>query len=98
MKLSLDESVNSEGAEQKPSLEFNRIDVLALLWNRIKWLDVQIDKKQLKINHALRQRVYMAQVECGLCKTVLFGLKDQELDQLALEIEKIKAHIGMVQK
>jgi len=84
------------GAKEKADLTPNRIDVLALMWKRVKWIEEHIDKKQLKVNYVFRQRLYMIQVESGLCKNILFGLKDMEIDDLAEEIEKIKAHVGMV--
>jgi hypothetical protein len=65
------------------------------MWKRVKWIEEHIDRKQLKVNHVFRQRLYMIQVESGLCKNILFGLKDMEIDQLMLEIEKIKQHVGM---
>jgi hypothetical protein len=32
------------------------------------------------------------------CSAYLQGLRDKELDELAADIEKIKVHVGMVEK
>jgi len=84
----MSETVNTQRATEKASLNFARVDVLSLLWKRMKWLDSHIDKTQLKINEALRQRVYMAQVECSIGKAILYGLKDEELELRIMELEK----------
>jgi len=81
-------AVNRERASQKGSLQFDRYDVLSLLWKNAQWLDKKVHKKQLKINGALRQRVYMVQVQNSLCKSILYGLKDEELELRLIELEK----------
>lgn len=73
------------------SNEFDRHEVLLLLWKNAQWLDEHIHKKQLKLTPALKQRVYMVQVQSGLCKTLLYGLKDEELE---LRIEQLEKALG----
>jgi len=56
-----------------------RSDVLLALWRRHEWLRLKIDNRQTQVTPALKYRVYMATVECQICKTLLYGLKDEEL-------------------
>lgn len=84
-----------ETSNEKEPLGFNRYDVLSRLWDNSTWLQERRELKQLKITPALSKRVYMVQVQCSVCKTILSGLKDRELDDLMKEIEAIKEHIGM---
>jgi len=90
VKRSLKNRGVNERSVNKDSLGFNRHDVMLLLWKNAEWLNEHIHKKQLKINSALRQRVYMIQVQSGVCKTLLYGLKDEELEQ---RVEKLEEQI-----
>ena len=65
-----------------------RSDVLLSLWSRHSWLRSKIDKRQTQITPALKYRVYMATVECQICKVLLYGLKDEELELRILELEE----------
>lgn len=85
----MERPVNTETSSQDSSLGFTRYDVLSRLWKNAQWLDDKIHLKQLKINPALRQRVYMVQVQSGVCKTILAGLKDEELEQRVKALEEI---------
>jgi hypothetical protein len=67
-----------------------RNEVLMRLWQRAEWLKKIIENRRTKLNGNLRTRVYFANVECQIYKTILFGLRDKELDELSLEIEQIK--------
>ena len=51
-------------------------------------------KRHFKSFNRLRQEVYVSQVFQQYGKTVLFGLKDTELDVMMKEIEEIKKIIG----
>ncbi len=78
-----------------------RVGVLLALWKRTQWLDTLINKMEDPNADAVenvREMVYDCQVFAQLCKTVLYGLKDQELDALAVEVEEIKKHVGMIPK
>lgn len=88
-------SSNREASTKQKELPVDRIDILSRLWENAEWLKSRIDKTQLKLNNALRQRVYMVQVHSGVCKVLLYGLRDREIDELAEEIEKIKKHLEM---
>lgn len=90
-----EQTVNAEKSLQDTSLGFTRYDVLSRLWENAEWLNSKIHLKQLKVNGALRQRVYMIQVQSGVCKNILAGLKDKEIDQLSKEIEAIKQRLEM---
>ena len=83
------QAVNEGIGTEKASLQFTRYDVLALLWKNAEWLNEKIHKRQLKINQALRQRVYMVQVQSGVCKTIFGGLKDEELELRVKALEEI---------
>ncbi|MHA2323768.1 MAG: hypothetical protein ACXACB_00080 [Promethearchaeota archaeon] len=65
-----------------------RSDVLLALWTRHKWLKKRIDNRQTQVTPALKYRVYMATVECQICKTLLYGLKDEELEIRIKELEE----------
>lgn len=82
------QAVNEGIGMERASLQFTRYDVLALLWRNAAWLDKQIHKKQLKISNALKQRVYMVQVQSGVCKALIYGLKDEELELRVKELEE----------
>ena len=78
-----------------------RIDVLAALWRRTQWLDALISRlaqDKIAVSEKNKQLVYMCQVHAQLCKTALYGLKDNELEDLSAEVEKIKKHLGMIPK
>jgi hypothetical protein len=74
-----------------PPIPPKRSDVLLALWNRAVWLDQAIngvDSNKKKVTPKLKQLVYMAQVYNQLCKTVLYGLKDEELELRIMELEE----------
>jgi hypothetical protein len=74
-----------------PPIPPKRSDVLLALWNRAVWLDQAIngvDSNKKKVPPKLKQLVYMAQVYNQLCKTVLYGLKDEELELRIMELEE----------
>ena len=81
--------VKAETSSQSACLEFTRYDVLSRLWKNAEWLNDKIHLKQLKVNGALRQRVYMVQVQSGVCKVILSGLKDEELEQRVKALEDL---------
>jgi hypothetical protein len=69
----------------------NRSDILLALWNRAVWLDEAInsvDSNKKNVTPKLKQLVYMAQIYNQLCRTVLYGLKDEELEVRLLELEE----------
>jgi hypothetical protein len=63
-------------------------DVLLALWNRHNWIKHRIENRQTQITPELKRRLYMATVECQICKTLLYGLKDEELEQRILDLEE----------
>ena len=68
-----------------------RSDVLGAAWARAVWLDkaineVENDKKA--VSAKLKAMVYMCQIHNQLCKTVLYGLKDEELELRIKELEE----------
>jgi hypothetical protein len=68
-----------------------RSDVMLALWNRAVWLDQAIkavDSNKKNVTPKLMQLVYMAQVYNQLCRTVLYGLKDEELELRIMELEE----------
>ena len=68
-----------------------RSTILLAIWNRAKWLDKTINSVDLnkrKFTPKLKQQIYMAQVYNQLCKTVLYGLKDEELELRINELEE----------
>lgn len=85
----MEQTVNAETSPLGSSLEFTRYEVLSRLWQNAEWLNERIHLKQLKVNGALRQRVYMIQVQSGVCKVILAGLKDEELEQRVKALEEL---------
>ena len=78
-------------AHLNPPTPPKRCDVMLALWNRAVWLDQAInslDKNKKKVTPKLKQQIYMAQVYNQLCKTVLYGLKDDELELRIKELEE----------
>jgi hypothetical protein len=74
-----------------PPIPPKRSDVMLALWNRAVWLDQAInavDSNKKNVTPKLKQLVYMAQVYNQLCKTVLYGLKDEELELRIVELEE----------
>jgi len=66
-------------------------DILLALWNRAVWLDQAInavDSNKKNVTPKLTQLVYMSQVYHQLCRTVLYALKDEELELRVLELEE----------
>ena len=78
-------------APLNPSTPPKRSEVLLTLWKRAVWLDQAInslDRNKKKVTPKLKQLVYMAQVYNQLCKTVLYGFKDEELELRVKEFEE----------
>ena len=68
-----------------------RSDVLLSLWKRAFWLDDTINKVEAnkrRVTPKLRTQIYMTQVHNQLCKTVIYGLKDEEVELRVLELEE----------
>ena len=82
------QTVNVMGAKEKADLTFSRVDVLLRLWDVSNWLDGLRVKKELKINDALKTRLYIAQIENSHLKTLIYGLKDEELEIRVKELEE----------
>jgi hypothetical protein len=85
-------SQNLETAEELPfpkaTTTLKRTEVLLALWNRSLWLKGKIDNPRTKFDNNLKSRVYFAQVETQIYKTILYGLRDEELEIRVMELEK----------
>jgi len=88
VKIGKMHSANRESSSKNGSSNFDRHEVLSLLWKNAQWLDEKIHKRQLKLNGVLKQRVYMVQVLGQQCKCLLYGLKDDELELRVIELEE----------
>lgn len=62
-------------------------DVLISLWNNAKWLEQKIQKKGAHLTEKDKQRVYMIHTHAYVCKTILSGLRDIELELRVEELE-----------
>jgi len=74
-----------------PPIPPKRSEILLAIWNRAKWLDTTInnvDSNKKKVTPKLKQQIYMAQVYNQLCKTLLYGLNDEELELRIKELEE----------
>jgi hypothetical protein len=61
------------------------------LWNKAVCLDQAIntvDSNEKNVTPKLKQLIYMAQVYNQLCRTVLYALKDEELELRIMELEE----------
>lgn len=68
-----------------------RTDVLAAAWGRAVWLDQainQVENDKRTVTPKLKALVYMCQIHNQLCKTVLYGLKDEELELRVKDLEE----------
>lgn len=84
-------SNNGCGSPFEPPYPPRRSDVMLALWNRAVWLDeaiTAVDSNKKNATPKLKQLVYMAQVYNQLCRTVLYALKDEELELRILELEE----------
>ena len=77
-----------ERADPKSIRAPTRTEVLFALWQRAKWIDQMIENRRVKLNANLKSRIYMCQVCCQLCRTILNGLKNEELEVRIEELEK----------
>jgi hypothetical protein len=78
-------------APLEPPIPPKRSDVLLALWNRAVWLDQAIngvDSNKKNVTPKLKQLVYMSQVYNQLCRTILYSLKDEDLELRVLELEE----------
>jgi hypothetical protein len=90
-KLGLKRERMDMEAHLNPPTPPKRSDVLLSLWNRAVWLDQAInalDKNKKNVTPKLKQLVYMSQVYNQLCKTVLYAMKDEELELRIIELEE----------
>ena len=65
--------------------------MLLALWKRAAWLDDTINKVEVnkkRVTPKLRTQIYMTQVYNQLCKTIMYGLKDEELEIRVMELEE----------
>jgi uncharacterized protein involved in exopolysaccharide biosynthesis len=84
-----------EQAQLTPSPP-ERADVLLALWElhtRLATLREQLTKNKIQVTPKLKEEIYMIQTDCLVLKTCAFILKDNELDELAEEIEEIKKEL-----
>jgi len=75
----------------EPPAPPKRCEVLLALWNRAVWLDNTINKVEAhkrRVTPKLRTQIYMTQVHNQLCKTLLYGLKDEEIELQVIELEE----------
>ena len=64
--------------------------ILLKAYNRALWIASKIDNPKTQLDEKLRQRVYMAKVECQYYNVILNGLKDADIATIMIEIENIK--------
>jgi hypothetical protein len=82
----------SEGAEEKADQKIDRALILSWLKQDVQYLrkkgyDDNPGRNTTRISY-LRASIYG-------CSVMLQALKDKEIDDLAVEVEKIKEHLGM---
>jgi hypothetical protein len=90
--MSVKQPVNDDSTEEiavfKVITAPKRLEVLSELWSMDKWLKERIETKQTKIDPHFKFRVYMIQIRTHICKTLLYGLKDEELEIRVMELEE----------
>lgn len=82
-------NVNAETSTEGSSLGFTRYDVLSLLWKNAEWLNDKIHKQRIKFTPVMAKRVWMVQVQSGVCKVILSGLKDETIEQRLKTLEDL---------
>ena len=89
--------VENGNTKENPS----RIDLKLELWADFKELGAirkALAENRKQVSRSLTYQVHTMQVRSQIAKTIFFGMKDAELDELAAEIEEIKVHVNMVKK
>jgi len=74
--------------------------VLLALWKDHSLLEDirdKVEKNGRYVTPKLKFQVYLIQVKCQVAKTVLYGLKDAELEQLIKDVEEIKEKLGITE-
>jgi len=96
MEIAVSETANSNSEQSGvPSPDSGVVDRAMIL----KWLSE--DTKQLRAwarqPHTIKSpiRVHLLRASIYGCSVMLQALHDEELDELAAEIEEIKKHVGM---
>ena len=94
-----DEPSNAEPTEDKGLIQdssvVDRVGILQGLAAKVKQLDQWATQP-----HTIKSpiRVTCVRAEIYAYSVMLQGLHDKELDELAADVEKIKVHVGMVEK
>jgi len=71
-----------------------RTDVLAGLWDSAKWLMQKRKQQRLKVTPVLKTRIWLVNSYTSACKTLLSGLKDEELELRVKALEdKLKSAV-----
>ena len=78
---------NSNSSYHKTTPIPTRLEILLALWNRSQWLKKIIDNPQSKVDEKSKSRVYFAQVETQIYKTILSGLPQQEIADRVKKLE-----------
>lgn len=88
----------SESFYRKTTLTPTRAEILLALWNRSQWLKAIIDNPRSKLDEKLKSRVYFAQVETQIYKTILSGLPAQELEDRVKHLEEMTKNGVLIAK
>ena len=94
-----EQGVNAETVEDKGLIQdssvVDRAGILRGLAAKVKQLDQWATQP-----HTIKSpiRVTCVRAEIYAYSVMLQGLHDKELDELAADVEKIKVHVGMVEK
>ncbi len=95
--MSLKQEISLNQPQLNPTYPFQRIDVLSNLWEdfkQLKQIKDDIQNKRRVLTPELKYIVYVLQVRSQIGKCILFGLRDNELDEMMREIGKIKQALG----
>ena len=80
---------NSDSSYYKTTPVPTRPEILLALWNRSQWLKKIIDNPRSKLDQNTKYRVYCAQVETQIHKTILAGLPTQEIADRVEKLEDV---------
>ena len=65
-----------------------RLDVLCLMWNKVQWINQTLNDANTQYDAVHRSKMFDLQTLFSGCKTILSGLKDEELELRVIALEE----------
>ena len=89
--------MNPKQTQTTPTHPLERTEVLTELWTdfkQLKQIYQEVNNKHRELTPQLKYLVYILQVRSQIGKSILFGLKDSDIDQMFRDLEEIKNKIS----